>query len=223
MNFKVSTAKEALSTFGESSFIAASGIYDVTIKFASVDVSKGGAESVNFNVDYNGNDVTLYGPYVTNKDGATNEIGAKLINSLAVIAGMGNGQSFTTEEESHTVGKDKKEQTFTVITDFSDLPVKVWLQLEYSRNPETQDIKERKVIKAFYRAADDADAAEIASNTSIGKRLAIVQEKYASNITYKDVTPEEVAQWKANKAANKAAPAKPMPKAAAKPSTSLFK
>jgi len=84
MNFKVSTAKEALSTFGESSFIAASGIYDVTIKFASVDVSKGGAESVNFNVDYNGNDVTLYGPYVTNKDGATNEIGAKLINSLAV-------------------------------------------------------------------------------------------------------------------------------------------
>lgn len=223
MNFKVSTAKEALSTFGDSTYITSSGIYDVTIKFASVAVSKGGAESVNFNTDYNGNEVALYGPYVTNKDGATNDIGAKLINSLAVIVGMENGQSFTTEEESRAVGKDKKEQTFTVITDFSDLPVKVWLQLEYSRNPETQEIKERKVIKGFYRAEDGADAAEIASGANIGKRIGIVQEKYAANITYKDVTPEEVAQWKADKSSNKSAPSKPMPKAANKPSSSLFK
>lgn len=223
MKFSVSTAKEALSQFADSSYMSKSGIYDVKIKFASVDVSKNGAESINFNVEYNGADSTIYGPYVTSKDGQTLEIGAKLINSLAVIAGMGNGDQFTTEEEEHVVGKDKKAQTFTVITNFSDLPVQVHLQEEYSRNPNTNDIQKRMVLKGFYRAEDGADAAEVVSGKDIGKRLATVTEKYASNITYKDVTPEEVAAWKAAKSDSKAAPAKPAPKAAVKPAAGLFR
>lgn len=223
MKFSVSTSKEALSQFADSSYMSKSGIYDVKIKFASVDVSKNGAESVNFNVEYNGADSTIYGPYVTSKDGQTLEIGAKLINSLAVIAGMGNGDQFTTEEEEHVVGKDKKAQTFTVITNFSDLPVQVHLQEEYSRNPNTNDIQKRMVLKGFYRAEDGADAAEVVSGKDIGKRLATVTEKYARNVTYKDVTPEEVAAWKAAKADSKAAPAKPAPKAAVKPAAGLFR
>ena len=224
MKFTVSTKKEALSSFPDSgaSFINKSGIYDITIKFASVSVTAEGAESVNFNIEYNGGSQTLYGPYVTNKDGATNDIGARVINGLAVIAGMDEGAGFSIEKEEHAVGKDNKVQEFDVITDFTDLTCKVRVQEEYSINPKTSEIKDRLVIKEFYRA-DGASAAEVASGNDIGKQLAKVEEKYASNVTYKDnLTPEAVAEWKKARAAGKSAPAKPAP-ATAKPSQSLFK
>ena len=222
MKFTVSTKKEALSNFSEgASFINKSGIYDVTIKFASVAVTATGAESVNFNIEYNGGSQTLYGPYVTNKDGETHEIGARVINGLAVIAGMDEGAGFSIEKEEHAVGKDSKVQEFDVITDFTDLTCKVRVQEEYSINPKTSEIKERLVIKEFYRA-DGASAAEVASGNDIGKQLAKVEEKYASNVTYKDnLTPEIVAEFKKARAAGKSAPAKPAP-ATAKPSASLF-
>lgn len=218
----MSTKKEALTGFADSSFINKSGIYDVTIKFASVDTATTGAESVNFNIDYNGNSQTIYGPYVTNKDGGVNDIGARIINGLAVIAGMGEGASFDVQEEEHAVGKDNKVQTFSVITDFSDLTCKMRVQEEYSINPKSKEIQQRMSIKEFYRA-DGASAMEAESGKDVGKQLAKVEEKYANNITYKDnLTPELVADWKAARAANKSTPSKPAP-TAAKPSASLFR
>lgn len=224
MKFTVSTQKEALSSFPDSgaNFINKSGIYDITIKFASVAVTAEGAESVNFNIEYNGGSQTLYGPYVTNKDGATNEIGARVINGLAVIAGMPEGANFSIEKEEHAVGKDNKVQEFDVITDFTDLTCKVRVQEEYSINPKTNEIQQRLVIKEFYRA-DGASAAEVVSGNDIGKQLAKVEEKYANNVTYRDnLTPEIVAEWKKAKAAGKPAPVKPTP-TAMKPSQSLFR
>lgn len=224
MKFTVSTKKEALSSFPDSgaSFINKSGIYDITIKFASVAVTAEGAESVNFNIEYNGGSQTLYGPYVTNKDGATNDIGARVINGLAVIAGMPEGANFSIEKEEHAVGKDNKVQEFDVITDFTDLTCKVRVQEEYSINPKTNEIQQRLVVKEFYRA-DGASAAEVVSGNDIGKQLAKVEEKYANNVTYRDnLTPEIVSEWKKAKAAGKPAPVKPTP-TAMKPSQSLFK
>lgn len=224
MKFTVSTQKEALSSFPDSgaNFINKSGIYDITIKFASVAVTAEGAESVNFNIEYNGGSQTLYGPYVTNKDGATNEIGARVINGLAVIAGMPEGANFSIEKEEHAVGKDNKVQEFDVITDFTDLTCKVRVQEEYSINPKTNEIQQRLVIKEFYRA-DGASAAEVVSGNDIGKQLAKVEEKYANNVTYRDnLTPEIVAEWKKAKAAGKPAPVKPTP-TTMKPSQSLFR
>ncbi len=176
MKFTVSTKKEDLSSFPDSgaSFINKSGIYDITIKFASVAVTAEGAESVNFNIEYNGGSQTLYGPYVTNKDGATNDIGARVINGLAVIAGMDEGAGFSIEKEEHGVGRDNKVQEFDVITDFTDLTCKVRVQEEYSINPKTSEIKDRLVIKEFYRA-DGASAAEVASGNDIGKQNCIKQ------------------------------------------------
>ena len=135
---------------------------------------------------------------------------------------MPEGANFSIEKEEHAVGKDNKVQEFDVITDFSDLTCKVRVQEEYSINPKTNEIKDRLVIKEFYRA-DGASAAEVASGKDIGKQLAKVEEKYASNVTYKDnLTPEAVAEWKKARAAGKSAPAKPAP-TTAKPSASLFK
>lgn len=222
MKFKVSTNEEVLNDFGGSSYIAKSGIYDVTIKFASLDVSKGGAESVNFNLDYNGNDQTIYGPYVTAKNGDPLDVGLKLVNSLAVIAGMDQGQDLSIEEEDHTVGKDKKTQSFAVITDFSDMPIKIQLQEEYSVNPVKNEIQKRMVIKNFFRASDGASAAECVSGKDVGKRLSTVEERYADKVTYKDdLTPEAVEAWRESKK-NGSTPSKPAP-TTAKPAGSLFK
>ena len=225
--FTISTSKEALATQSTAQWISKSGIYDVTIKFASVDVSSGGAKSVNFNIDYNGNSQTIYGPYIYDKQEQPLEIGLKLINSVAILAGMRGGKP-TMEVETHNVGKDNKPQEFNVITEFSDLPIKVRLQEEYAINPNTKEIRKSLVPKAFF-SAEGASAAEIIAQESgeavtIGKDLE-KQQKYADNITYRDsLTKEDVDQWLANKA-NKPTNAaiKPTPAVVNKPAGSLFK
>lgn len=217
--FSINTSAEAVRESSGSKYIGESGIYDVTIKFASLDVSKGGAESVNFNVEYEGSSQTIYGPYVTSKDGKPLEIGLKLINNLGVIAGMTNGQEPVIEEEEHKVGRDNKLQTFAVITDFSDLPVKMRVQEEYSKY--NGEIKKRLAIKAFYRE-DGATASEIVNESEAGVQLER-DKAYASNVTYRDdLTEDEVKAWKEAKASGNATPA-PTPKKAAASTGSLFK
>lgn len=220
MKLKVSTKAEAVQDFAASSYIAKSGIYPVTIKFASIDTAKSGAESVNFNLDYEGNDQTIYGPYVQNKDGNVNEIGAKLINSLAVVLGMTEDDDYEVEEEEHIVGKDKVAKPFNIITNFTDKPIKIHLQEEYSINPKTNQIQKRMVIKNFFRD-DGASAAEVTAKGEVGKRLATIEEKYANNITYKDnLTADDITKWRESK---KSTPAAPKAKVAAPTGSSLFK
>ena len=218
MKLKVNTSSAAIAESSGASYIASSGIYDVVIKFASVDVSKNGAEQVNFNIDYNGNSQTIYGPWVTNKAGEPVEIGMKLINKLAIIAGLGMGDELSIDQETHNVGKDNKPKDFAVITDFSDVAVKIRLQEEYSVNPNTKEIQKALVPKAFFRA-DGASAEEISNDTEIGKRLALETEKYASNVTYRDnLTEADVTAWKESKKSGTSAPkaaAAPAPKAPA--------
>ena len=224
--FKINTSKAAIQQSGTSNYISASGIYDVTIKFASIDVSSGGAKSVNFNIDYNGNSQTIYGPYIFAKDGSPLEIGLGLINQLAIIAGLRNGDQPTIETETHNVGKDNKAQDFNVITEFTDLPIKVRLQEEYSKNLNGE-IRKALVPKAFF-STEGASASEIMAreegeSVTIGKDLA-KQDKYKDNITYRDeLTAELVADWKASKSNSGTPQAKPTPVAANKPANSLFK
>ena len=219
----VNRTKEAVKDGGAGgSYISESGIYDVTIKFASIDVSKGGAKSVNFNLDYNGNPITIYGPYITSKAGDPLDIGLGLVrDKLGIIAGVDG--DLTIEEEEHSVGKDNKLQEFSVITDYSDLPVKVRIQMEYS--VYKGEIRQRKVIKNFFRedgaSAEEILAIENGEDAEIGKRLAYETEKFADNITYKDdLTAEDIAEWKANKSSK--APAKSAPKTSGSAANKLF-
>ena len=216
MKLKVNKSQAAIAESSGGSYIASSGIYDVVIKFASVDVSKNGAEQVNFNIEYNGNSQTIYGPWVTSKSGEPVEIGMKLINKLAIIADLQEGQELSIEEETHNVGKDNKPKEFAVITDFSDLPVKIRLQEEYNINPNDQEIRKSLVPKSFFRE-DGASAEEISNDGEIGKRLALETEKYASNVTYRDnLTASDVEAWKEAKKSGGDAPraaATPKPKA----------
>lgn len=224
--FKISTSKEAIQTSSGGNFISNSGIYDATIKFASIDVSTGGAKSVNFNIDYNGNSQTIYGPYIFDKQGNPLEIGLKLINTLGVIAGMRDGDQPTIEAETHNVGKDNKPQEFNVFTELTDLPIKVRLQEEYAINPNTKEIRKSLVPKAFF-SAEGASAAEILAqengeSVTIGKDLE-KQQKYADNITYRDsLDADQIAAWKDSKSGN-SAKAAPKPTVTNKTAGSLFK
>lgn len=220
MKFKVSTSAKAIADT-TSSYIASSGVYDVIINFASVAVSSGGATSVNFNVDYGGVAAVLYGPYIADKQDNPISIGMTLINKLGVIAGMTDGDELEVSTEEHSVGKDNKVQSFDVIQQFSDLPVKIRVQEEYGINPTTNSIRKSLVIKSFFRQ-DGASADEIVNDTPIGKRLATELERYATNITYRDnVTPEDVAEWVAAQQASRASPsAQPV---ASAPKKMMFK
>lgn len=196
MKLSITKSKDVVGESGGASFIGSSGIYDATINFASVAVAKSGSESVNFNVLYNGKTQTLWGPTVTNINGEDNDIGSNLILKLGIVAGMDEGEELAFGDETHEVGKDNTEMDFTVIEQFSDLEVKVHVQEEYSLYKGA--IKDKLVIKAFFRE-DGASAEEIVNESEAGVRLAQVEEKYASNITYKDdLTPEAIAEWKAN-------------------------
>lgn len=179
---------------GGGSYLSKSGIYPVTIKFASVSINDHNARSIDFNVDYNGNSSTLYGLKLDNNDGSENYM-YPIFNNLAIIAGLDDISE--PEEQEHAVGKDNETKSFMVLDDFTGLEVLVRVQQEYSKY--NNEIKSRLTIKGFYRAEDKANAFEIIKGegfgTQHGKDLA-----YAEKITYKDgLTAEEVATWEAQK------------------------
>ena len=106
----LSISTDALTSSSGSSYINKTDIYDVVIKFASVEQSKSGATQVNFNVDYNGNTQAIYGPYIASKDGTPISMGVRFLTELGIISGLEEGEDLTTVEESFKVGKDNKEK-----------------------------------------------------------------------------------------------------------------
>lgn len=226
MKLTINTSTDAIKDGGSgSSYIYDNGIFDVTINFASIEVSKNGANTVNFNVTHNGQEQVIYGPVIVNKDGNHNNIGMSLINKLGVISGLGDGDNLEIEEEIHKVGKDQREQEFDVITNFSGLECKVRVQREYSRY--NGNINRRLAIRNFF-AADGASASEIvngATDEDLGKQYALELEKYSSTSKYDGVTPEEAEAWEEEqKAAAKGASATvATTTAAAKPKSRFLK
>lgn len=222
--FKISTNSDAIQSSGGSSYISKSGIYDVIIKFASVEVSKNGAQSVNFNIEYNGNAQTIYGPYITSTKNEPLKIGMQLINSLGVIAGLGDDDELEVEQETFTVGKEAKAKEFNIITQFTDLPIKIRLQEEYSINATTKEIRKSMVPVAFYRAEDGASVREIVNNSEVGVQLEKDKTSYADAVRYlDDLTAEDVEAWKKAKSNDATATKSTAPASQVKPAGSLFK
>jgi len=129
--FKISTSQDAIKDSTGASFIGKSGVYDVTINFASVNVAASGAEQFVFNVDYNGNSQTLYdAPYYKLKDGSYSDSAVRLYTQLGVIAGLDDGDEFTIVQETHKVGREQTPKEFDIVEELSGLPVKVQITAE---------------------------------------------------------------------------------------------
>ena len=222
MAFKINKNDKSLTAdvTGDSKYINESGVYDVTINFASYSVASTGTIGFNLNVMYGEEPQTFYGPYFQKADGTPISVGTRLLTQLGVIAGV---DEFGEETEEHAVGKDNKLQEFTVIPELADLPIKIHVLKEYYRNSKTNEIGERMVIQSFFRE-DGASAEEIVNDSEVGKRLATVKEKYADKIRYSDnLTPEDIETYKAARAAARAGgKAAPVPTATKARTGSLF-
>lgn len=189
--FKASTAVEDVKS-SSSNHITSSGIYPVTILAPVVSVSKNGATTVDMFVDHEGQQQIIYGNLrVTNNDGGVNKIGNKLFNQLLVVAGV--------EEVSDPVdvelpiGKGGADKPAAVLEDLMDVEVLMRIQMEYG--VWQGNITEKKNIRAFFRAEDNASAEEIVQEKGYGEAYK-KEEKYIDAVTYKDgLTEESVQEW----------------------------
>lgn len=215
MKLTVSKKAEDMKDASSGAYINQSGIYDIVLNYVQLAETKNGACQINFNVNHQGMDQTIYGPILLSKEKKINEITYNLLNRLCAIAGMEDGQDIETETVEKLVGKAQKPMEMEIIPELVDLPLKIRVQMEYSVWNGT--IQERKAVKAFYRE-DGATAAEAESGVDIGSRLAKDKEKYASNVTYKDgLTADDVQEWiKSKSSSSKGAAPAPTAKTAAR-------
>ena len=84
--FTVKTDEENVRDFSSNTkYINKSGMYDLIIKGAIVDVSSGGSQVINLWVENDGQPQMIYNAIrLTNKDGSPN-FGQSLFNKLAVV------------------------------------------------------------------------------------------------------------------------------------------
>ena len=193
MSFATSSKKkEDIEQSTGGKYINGSAIYPVEILAPFVSVSNGGSESVDFFVDHKGQEQVVYGNLRTrNNDGQPNVIGSKVFNQLMIIAGIDDCSDPIDGELP--IGQKGKMKDAAILEDLSDVSVLMRVQMKYSAH--NGNIQEKKVIKGFYRAEDMATAEEIVNETDAGAGYE-ADQKYVSNVTYKDnLTPEQIEQW----------------------------
>lgn len=203
MFFTANTAPDAVAESSGGSYISKSGIYDVILKIVSVDVNTHGARAINFNVEgvEDKSNTTFYGLKLDNNDGTPN-YQAEIFNKLAIVCDIAVVNS--PEPETHNLGKNATPTELQVLTDFTDLQVKIRVQEEYSK--WQGQIKKKMVIKSFYSAAGAA-AVELVNGSTPGVQLS-KDEAYADKVTYKDgLTADDIEAWKNSKKDGGSAPA----------------
>jgi len=177
---------------GGSNYISGSGFYPVNIIAPFVTTNDKGSDVVDFFVDHLDQKQVVYGNVrVTNNGGTENEIGMKIFNQLLVIGDL--DEVSDPVENELPIGKDAKEKTVAVLKDMADMEVIMRVQMEYGFY--NNKITEKKVIKAFYRASDNATAEEIVNDEKFGETFE-KEQKYAETVTYKDnMTAETIQEW----------------------------
>lgn len=237
--FKARADKTAVKeSTGGGSYIDGSGIFDVAIERASVSQTKNGSTSLDITlINEAGNSTTFYNNIIETADGSDVDKngrmlpGLALLNKIMIIEGL--EEIDDPEEQTLKLGKDNVEKTLHVLTDLDDVQLKVQVQEEWSIVPEGYKnagaYSRRLNIKSVFRPSDNATADEIVADAEgadveFGAQFAVIKEKYADKVTYKDgLTAEDVAAYKALKAkGGDETPAAAAPKAAVKSKGSIF-
>ncbi len=194
--FKAKTDKKALEQTTGSNYLNASGCYPVNIIAPFASTGNGGSTSVDMYVDHKDQKQVIYGNLrVTNNNGEENAIGAKTFNQLLIIAGVEEIGEPT--EAELPIGKGGAGQDVAVLEELADVDVILRIQMEYGAY--NGNITEKKVIRGFFRAEDNASAEEIVNDADFGAQYA-KEEKYFENVTYKDgMDKETIEAWIAAK------------------------
>lgn len=206
---KIDTTSEAVKDYnGEgnsSKWLVQSGMYDVIIKAAIVNVSTNGSKYIDLLVEHEGQSQMIYQAMrITNKNGEDNDIGIGLITKLCTIGGA-EGTIELAEPTPVTlpIGKGGELKECMVLSEFTNIPVTIRLQMDYGIYNE--QIQQNKNIKNFFRFVDKATAAEIVNGVTEFKQYAIELE-HADKDHYRDnLTKEDIDEWKKLSRTNKEA------------------
>jgi len=190
--FTAKKDEKVLEQGGNSNYITKSGVYDVEILSAIVNVSKNGSTSIDFFLDYNGQKQVFYGNLrIRNNDDSVNEIGDRVFNQLLITAGVDSLDDPV--EVDLPIGKNGKVETVSVLEDLSNVKVKMQSQMLYEIYDK--NILEKKIIKAFYRSEDSASAKEVVNGEGIGEQFE-KDKAYFNNVTYKNGLDETaISKW----------------------------
>lgn len=191
-----SKKKEDVEQSGGGKYINGSGIYPVNVIAPFVSSSNGGSEVVDFFVNHKDQEQVVYGNLrVTNNNGDSNKIGAKVFNQYMIIAGI--EECADPVDAELPIGKKGADKAAAVLEDLADVDILMRIQMEYGAY--NGNITEKTIIKGFYRADDMATAEEIVNETAPGAGYE-ADQKYVNNITYNDgTTPEQIEAWIAAK------------------------
>jgi len=185
-----------------SNFINKSGFYEVVIKAAIVDVTQKGSQHINLWVDYNGQDQMLFQAIrLTNTDGSPN-LGQQLFTKLyTVLGGQDGGVIAEPVSKQLPIGAKGAEKEAMVLEEFTDQPVIIRIQMEYSLYEGK--IQEKKLVRNVFRVTDKATAAEIVNAATPGEQYN-KEAEFADQVKYDDgLTEEDVKKWKADQKANR--------------------
>lgn len=193
--FQASKKKEDVKQGGNSGYINKSGCYPISLLAPFASSSKGGSTSVDLYLDHESQKQVLYGNLrITNNDGSPNQIGSKVFNQLIIVAGL--DEVSEPIEGELPIGKEGKDVPVAILEDLADLDILVRIQMEYS--VYQGNIQEKKVIKAFFRAEDNASAEEIVNDANFGTQYE-KETAYFDNVTYKDeLDADTIAKWVAD-------------------------
>lgn len=213
--FKKSTDKKALEQNTGSNYLNASGCYPVNIIAPFANASAKGSVSVDMYINHKDQEQVIYGNLrITNNNGDTNEIGSKIFNQLMVIADVEDIDEPVDGELP--IGKKGAMEEVAILEELADVDVILRMQMEYS--VYNGNIQEKKIIKGFFRAEDNASAEEIVNETEAGVQYE-KESKYFENVTYKDgLDAEAIEAWVAAKRPKGTAGAGGSTAAAEKPS-----
>jgi len=190
--FTASEAKEDLEQSVVSAHLSKSGYYLINIIAPFVSSSRNGSTSVDLFLEHSGKKQVLYGNMrLTNNDGSKNQIGNKIFNQLVVIAGISSVSEPVDAELP--IGKKGAATDVGVLEDLTDVDVILRMQMDYS--VYNGSIQEKKIIRGFFRAEDNASAEEIVNKTEAGVQYNKDQE-FSSTTSFNDgLTEEEVNTW----------------------------
>ena len=201
---KVNLSEENIKDFvgGDGKYLTQSGIYEVILKAVIVEQSPKGSEFLNLWIEHAGQTQPIYQAIrLTNNDGTPN-LGEKLFFKMASVCGAINGADISDPTPRNVpIGAEGAEVECMVLEDFTDTPVHIRIQMEYSLYEGK--IQQNKIVRNFFRFEDKATAQEIANGTDAGKQYEKELE-LGGKVSYKNgLTEEDVKAWIADRRSGK--------------------
>ena len=175
-----------------SSIIFSSGIFPIEIVYVEIATKDSGTQQIVLRYKHKDAEGTLFGPFITNKEGKRNEIGFNRLLELQAVTGIKELNTVEKEVVTNNSGNIKKA---TIIKELSGKKVYVQTMLEYGRY--NNNVTRRLNILGFFRANDKASISEIAMNNNFGERYKWLLEgenPKAKQIRYRDDVTEGEAE-----------------------------